>query len=165
MSNSDLKARAELLVPDHARDNYDQMARDIANQEGISPKEAMGKLVAGWRQQHERYPLSGYDVLAAWGEDRDPGDGKSDPAVAALTRAVESAKREPSQYLDGHPEVREAAELALKDRADTPAPESTVKNAGPANLAGASVEKATDSSNPEPSGEDEQPKPAARRGR
>lgn len=120
MSDVTLKDRAELLVPQHARDNYDEKARLDAARDGTTPKAAFAKLVEGWKAQHELHPLDGYDLLAAWGEGHDPGDGPADvSAAAALNRAVESAKREPSQNLQAEPEVQEAAETALAER-ETP---------------------------------------------
>jgi hypothetical protein len=117
VSETTLKDRAELLVPQFARDNYDQKARDNAVRDGVTPKEAFAELVDEWKRQHELHPLDGYDLLAAWGEDHDPGDGPPDTsAAAALNRAVESAKREPGQNLQAEPEVVDAAETALAER-------------------------------------------------
>lgn len=130
----------EQFVSEGTRENYRQIARDLAKTEDTTPEAALGKLADGFAEQHKSDHLGGWDYLEAWARSEgDPGDG-ADPAnaEALVARAVESAKRDPKLALDSHPEAVAAAEEVLEERRTSSAgqevdPESgSIPNPGPA---------------------------------
>lgn len=108
----------ELFVPDSTRENYLEMARDIAATEGCTGAEALEKLAKGFDTQHEADPAAGWGHLADWARSvGDPGDGAAgDLSAQETARAVESARRDPREALRGSDEAVKAAEEELARR-------------------------------------------------
>lgn len=143
MADSKTDAQAwELFVPEQTRENYRQIARDIARTEGTTPKAGLAKLAKGFEEQHERDPLGGWDHLAEWAKaEGDPGDGVAPGGEAyEIARAVESAKREPKLAYQSHPDALAAAKEAVEtvDSGVLGAPvkpdEGIVPNSGPVSV-------------------------------
>lgn len=140
MPNSETPQAPQQLPPEHfipvsTRENYAQVARDAAKVNGGTAKDAMGELAAQFAKQHETDPLAGYDHLAAWAKDYDPAqDDPIDPAAAARSRVIESARRDPYQAYLGSPAALAAADeaIAARDAFADPGPQSgVVPNPGP----------------------------------
>lgn len=125
------------FIPQATQDNYLQMARDAAKAADITPKAAMGKLAADFKNRHETDPTAGWDHLAAWAKTVDPADTEGPSGLAlAQARAVESARRDPQQSLIGDQAVVAEAVKAVEaaDAAAAPgAVEGFTANTGPVN--------------------------------
>ncbi len=100
-------ARVDLLVPEHARENYTAHVQNLAEQAGISVDEARAEQVRVWREQHATSPLEGFGVLADWLEGanldepvRRREQHEMDPDVVAHVKAVEAAKHERDLPID-----------------------------------------------------------------
>lgn len=123
MSQIDPAARAAMLIPDSTRENYVTVIRRAAVARGISLDAARSQQLENWRRQHEAEPMGGWNVLADWLEKADLDAGLDiDPAEAAKVRALESAKRDPSNpqaaILDmSDKEVREEVEASRNQAA------------------------------------------------
>ncbi|MFG3418740.1 hypothetical protein [Micromonospora sp. NPDC048063] len=123
MEQIDPAARAAMLIPDSTRANYVEQVRRAAVARGISLEAARAEQVKSWRAQHAADALAGWNVLADWLEKADLGTGPVvDPADAAKVRALESAKRDPSNpqaaVLDmSDTEVRGEVDQARRDAA------------------------------------------------
>lgn len=114
------KIDPSFFIPQGTRDNYLQIARDAAAATGGSPKDAMGKLADDFEKRHEADPVAGWDHLAEWAKDADPGESTGPSALAlAQAKAVESARRDPSTALQGDQAVVAEAVKALDARAAT----------------------------------------------
>lgn len=129
---------AEHFIPQATRDNYDQIARDRAAAAGTKPKTEMGKLAKEWTEQHKADPQAGYNHLAEWAKDRDPGDGVGDHGLAAAkSRAIESVRRDPLAQVGGFaddPDVQKALKerYEVDDASDVDPDSGTIPNPGPA---------------------------------
>jgi hypothetical protein len=119
--NSSLSGEAvapEYFIPPATRNNYAQIARDQAAIRGVEPRQIMGELADQFEQLHGRQPLDGYDHLAAWARDFDPGVGAGPTGLAVLqARALESARRDPYQSVTGDQALVEQA-VATQHAAD-----------------------------------------------
>ncbi|GAA4358437.1 hypothetical protein [Angustibacter luteus] len=127
----------EHFVPEATRENYDQIARDRASVTGNTPKQELAELRKQWLEQHKKDPQAGYNHLAEWAKGRDPGDGTTDAASEAKSRAIESVRRDPLASVGGFagdPDVQKA----LKERYDAEGTEQvspstgSIPNPGPA---------------------------------
>jgi hypothetical protein len=124
MSQIDPAARTAMLVPDSTRDNYVSQIRRAAVARGIGLEAARGQQVKNWRTQHEADPRGGWNVLADWLQDADLGVGNEVSAAdAAKVRALESAKRDPANPLNGildmsDVEVRKEVDASLAASAE-----------------------------------------------
>jgi hypothetical protein len=91
-----------VFVPQATRDNYAQLARDLAASRGVEPTQIMGELADQWEQLHTRQPLDGYDHLAAWARTFDPAVAGGPTGLQVLVaRTLESARRDPQQAVVG----------------------------------------------------------------
>jgi hypothetical protein len=90
------------FIPRATQENYAQIARDQAAIRGVEPRAVMQELAGSFEEQHQRNPLDGYDHLAAWARDFDPGLGQGPTGLAVLqARVIESARRDPYQAVIG----------------------------------------------------------------
>lgn len=120
MSQINPAARAAMLVPQTTRDNYVTEVRRAAVARGITVEAARDQQVKAWRTQHDNDPLAGWNVLADWLEDAGLGPAADavSAADAAKVRALESAKRDPANPLNGilnmsDEEVRKEVDASL----------------------------------------------------
>lgn len=99
VSDQDKKARvarAQIHVPQSARDNYTEVIKRDAVAKRISLDDAQAQQLAAWRAQHEVDPLAGTGVLADWLQDADLSDSfGADPAEVSRAIALQNAKMDP----------------------------------------------------------------------
>jgi hypothetical protein len=101
------------FIPRATQENYAQIARDQAAIRGVEPRAVMQELAGSFEEQHQRNPLDGYDHLAAWARDYDPGLGQGPTGLAVLqARVIESARRDPFQAAIGDQAAVEQAVAA-----------------------------------------------------
>lgn len=99
VSDQDKKARvarAEIHVPQSARDNYTERIKRDAVARRVSLDEAKSQQLAAWRAEHEADPLAGFGVLADWLQDADlSASFGADPAEVSRAIALQNAKMDP----------------------------------------------------------------------
>lgn len=109
------------FVPQATQDNYAQIIRDQAVLRGVEFATIATEYAEQWERMHERQPLDGYDHLAAWVREFDPGSGLGPTGLAVLqARALESARRDPYQAVIGDQALVEQA-VAAQAQADAAA--------------------------------------------
>ena len=112
----------EAYLPQSTRDNYAALARETAERNGTAPKVEMQNLAKTFATNHKNDPTAGWEHLAAWAKDFDPTEGSGlDAANFALSRAVETARRDPTSVLQAHSAVVETGIAALKGEDGSPA--------------------------------------------
>jgi hypothetical protein len=129
MATTDKGFDPGVFVPDHARDNYFEMARAAATQIGGSATDALHKMAEQWWRNHESEPMFGWEHLAGWAENATvPEDEDTNMAVA---RAYESVKRAGSAALLDDDVKEELLEARKKAAGQGPVAPRESANAGP----------------------------------
>lgn len=110
-----------MFVPQATRDNYSTIIRDQAVIRGVEFATVALEYADQWEAMHAQQPLDGYDHLAAWVREYDPGADAGPSGLAVLqARALESARRDPYQAVIGD-QANVAQAVAAQQVADAQA--------------------------------------------